>query len=226
MSARADSGDLVVQICTCEKRDLTEHSRWMDISTAGLPHVTDLLLAWSNGDRGALDALIPLVHEQLLILARRYMAHENAGHTLQATALVNEAYLRMVDMRRVDWRDRAHFFAIGARVMRHILVDLARSKRFQKRGGDISFVSLDEVEPPGSSAPYDVLGLNDALTALARKDSRRGKIVELRVFGGLTIEETAAALEISTDTVTRDWKLAKAWLARELTRSRSTNEKA
>jgi RNA polymerase sigma-70 factor (ECF subfamily) len=180
------------------------------------PNVTDLLGAWSHGDPAALDELIPLVHAQLLTLARRYMARESSGHTLQATALVNEAYLRMVDMRRVDWRDRAHFFAVSARVMRHILVDLARAKKFQKRGGDLLKVTIADVRDVASTASYDLLGLDEALQSLAAVDPRRSKVVELRIFGGLTTEETATALNVSTDTVTRDWRLAKAWLAREL----------
>ena len=182
--------------------------------------MTELLLAWSSGDRAALDDLIPLVHEQLVVLAHRHMARENAGHTLQSNALVNEAYLRMVDMRRVEWQNRAHFFAVAAKLMRHILVDLARSKRSQKHGGGAPRVSLDEALGRASAAAYDVLGLDEALDALAALDPRRGKVVELRIFGGLTIEETAASLDVSTDTVTRDWKLAKAWLARELAGAR------
>ncbi|HEX5108767.1 MAG TPA: sigma-70 family RNA polymerase sigma factor [Vicinamibacterales bacterium] len=182
-------------------------------------NVTDLLLAWSGGKRAALDQLIPLVHGELLALARRHMARERAHHTLQATALVNEAFLRMVDMRRVEWRDRAHFFAVAARVMRHVLVDLARSKQFQKRGGRAVHVSLDDAGPLAAASGYDVVGLNDALDSLAEVDPRRGKVVELRIFGGLTIEETAATLNVSTDTVTRDWRLAKAWLGRELARA-------
>lgn len=178
--------------------------------------MTRLLLAWSNGDPAALDTLVPLVHGRLRALARRYMAGERHGHTLQASALVNEAYLRMVDMGRVEWRDRAHFFAIASRIMRRILVDMARAKRFKKRGGEMSRVTLDEALLPSSSPAYDVLGVDAALEALTVQDPRRGKVVELRIFGGLSVEETAAALGVSTDTVTRDWKLAKAWLAREL----------
>jgi RNA polymerase sigma factor (TIGR02999 family) len=190
------------------------------------PRVTDLLLAWGGGDRGALDELIPLVHEELLVLARRYMARENPGHSLQSAALVNEAYLRMVDMRRLEWQNRTHFFAVAARLMRRILVDLARSKRSQKHGGRAPKVSLDEALQLALAPAYDVLGLDRALDALAAFDARRGQVVELRVFGGLTIEETAAALDVSTDTVTRDWKLAKAWLARELAGERMAGEDA
>jgi RNA polymerase sigma factor (TIGR02999 family) len=159
---------------------------------------------------------MPIVHAELRGLARRYMAGERRGHTLQTNALVNEAYLRMVDMRRVEWRDRAHFFAIAARIMRRILVDMARAKRFQKRGGELTRVALDEALIPSLPPAYDVLGIDTALEALAAQDPRRGKVVELRIFGGLSVEETAAALGVSTDTVSRDWKLAKAWLAREL----------
>jgi RNA polymerase sigma factor (TIGR02999 family) len=179
--------------------------------------VTGLLLAWSNGDPAALDTLVPIVHAQLRALARRHMAAERPGHTLQTNALVNEAYLRMVDLGRIEWRDRAHFFAIAARIMRHILVDRARAKRFRKRGGEMTRVALDETLLPAQSpAVCDVLGVDAALESLAAIDPRRGKVVELRIFGGLSVEETAAALGVSTDTVSRDWKLAKAWLAREL----------
>ncbi len=194
------------------------------MGTGSSPHVTELLLAWSNGDRAALDELIPLVHGELLRLARRYMARENVGHSLQPTALVNEAYLRMVDMRRVEWQNRAHFFAIAARLMRHILVDFARSKKFQKHGGGMVRTSLDEALGLAAAPAYDVLGLDRALDALAAIDPRRGKVVELRIFGGLTIGEAAAALNVSTDTVTRDWRLAKAWLARELDGHRATTK--
>jgi RNA polymerase sigma factor (TIGR02999 family) len=179
-------------------------------------HVTGLLVAWSKGDPTALDALVPLVHGQLQRVARRALAGERAGHTLQTNALVNEAYLRLVDMPRVEWQDRAHFFAIAARLMRRILVDMARAKRFKKRGGEMSRVALDEELLPTVPAGYDVLGVDQALESLAAIDPRRGKVVELRIFGGLTVEEAAVALGVSTDTVSRDWKLAKAWLAREL----------
>ena len=185
-------------------------------TTESREQVTRLLLEWSNGDQAALDTLVPIVHERLRALARRCMAGERPGHTLQTNALVNEAYLRMVDMRRVEWRDRAHFFAIAARIMRRILVDMARAKQFKKRGGEMSRVRLDEALLPSPSPAYDVLGIDSALDTLTAQDPRRGKVVEMRIFGGLSVEETAAALGVSTDTVTRDWKLAKAWLAREL----------
>lgn len=185
-------------------------------ATDSREQVTGLLLAWSNGDPAALDALVPIVHGQLRSLARRYMAGERPGHTLQTNALVNEAYLRLVDMQRVEWRDRAHFFAIAARIMRRILVDMARARHFKKRGGEMSRVALDEELLPASAPAYDVLGVDSALETLTAMDPRRGKVVEMRIFGGLSVEETAAALGVSTDTVSRDWKLAKAWLAREL----------
>ena len=164
--------------------------------------VTDWLIAWSDGDEGALDQLIPLVHEELRRLAKRHMRRERgqrAARTLQTTALVNEAYLRLIDARRVQWQNRAHFFAIAARLMRRILVDYARAQNYAKRGGGLPQVSLD-----------------DALEALSRVDERKGQVVELRFFGGLSVEETAEVLKVSPDTVMRDWRLAKAWLLREL----------
>jgi RNA polymerase sigma factor (TIGR02999 family) len=181
------------------------------------PHdVTALLLAWSNGNRSALDELVPLVHRELLQRARAYLAREHPDHTLPSHALVNETYLRMVDMRGVAWQNRAHFFAVAARQMRRILVDLARARLAQKRGGLAARVSLDDAPPPAVTPDYDVLALSEALDALSSIDPRRGKVVELRLFGGLTIEETAVVLQVSSDTITRDWKLAKHWLAREL----------
>jgi RNA polymerase sigma factor (TIGR02999 family) len=179
--------------------------------------VTRLLLAWSAGDQAAFDALAPLVYDELRRLARRYMGGEREGHTLQATALVNEAYLRLVEVNRVQWQNRAHFFAMSARLMRRILVDVARAKQARKRGGGAGQkVSLDEallVSAPGD----DLVAVDDALEALAAVDARKSQVVELRFFGGLSVEETAAALNVSSDTVTRDWKVAKAWLLRELT---------
>lgn len=178
---------------------------------------TALLRAWRNGDPTALDELIPLVHLELLALARRYMRREGVGHTLQSTALVNEAFLRLIDMGTIDWQNRAHFLAVAARQMRRILIDHARARNVQKRGGGALRVSLSEALPRVSSPP-DVLDVHAAVNALTTLDPRRGAVVELRLFGGLTIEETAAALDVSPDTVVRDWKLAKAWLARELER--------
>jgi RNA polymerase sigma factor (TIGR02999 family) len=177
--------------------------------------VTELLLAWSGGDQSAFDALAPLVYEELKALARRHMRGERDGHTLQATALVNEAYLKLVDINRVQWQNRAHFFAIAARLMRRILVDFARARRSRKRGAGERHVSLDEallVAEPGR----DLVALDDALRTLAEVDARKSQVVEMRFFGGLSVQETAEALHVSPETVMRDWKVAKAWLLREL----------
>ena len=183
--------------------------------TPSTAQVTELLLAWGAGDQAAFDALAPLVYDELRRLARRYMGGERDGHTLQATALVNEAYLKLVEVNQVRWQNRAHFFAMSARLMRRILVDFARARHAQKRGAAALQVSLDEallVVAPGE----DLIALDDALEALATVHARKSQVVEMRFFGGLSVEETAAALHISTDTVTRDWKVAKAWLLREL----------
>jgi len=180
------------------------------------PQVTQLLIDWSNGDEHALQQLIPLVHEELRRVARRHMAHERAEHTLQATALVNEAYMRLVDIRQVRWQNRAHFFAMSARLMRRILVDFARSRGYQKRGGAAPKVTLDEALVVSPEPGSDLVALDEALTALAAVDPRKAQVVEMRFFGGLSVEETAEALHVSRDTVMRDWKLAKAWLLREL----------
>jgi RNA polymerase sigma factor (TIGR02999 family) len=185
---------------------------------SGRREVTELLRAWGNGDEMALERLTPLVYHELRRIARRYMARERQGHTLQATALVNEAYLRLVDAKVVDWRDRAHFFAISARTMRRILVDSARARRYQKRGGAQEPISLDESLIIQGRPGADLVAVDDALNALAAMDPRRSRVVELRFFGGLTVEETAEVLEVSPETVMRDWKLAKAWLLRELSR--------
>jgi len=180
--------------------------------------VTGLLLAWSRGDEAALEALIPIVHLELRRLARRQMRGERDGHTLQTTALVNELYLRLVDVSRVRWQDRAHFFAMAARLMRRVLVDHARARRYQKRGGNAVRVPLTETEPIAGDRRADLVALDDALTALASFDERKGRVVELRFFGGLNVAETAEALGVSVETVARDWRLAKAWLHKELTR--------
>ena len=187
------------------------------IDSPGPTHqITRLLVDWRNGDQAALEQLIPLVHDELRRVARRHMAHERAGHTLQATALVNEAYVRLIDIRQVNWQDRAHFFAMSSRLMRRILVDFARSKGYQKRGGGAQKVSLDEALVISEEPGQDLVALDDALTALASVDARKAQVVEMRFFGGLSVEETAEALKVSVDTVMRDWKLAKAWLLREL----------
>ena len=177
---------------------------------------TGLLLAWSQGDAGALDRLLPLVHQELHRLAVRYMRRERADHTLQATALVNEAYLRLVDISRIQWKDRGHFLAVAAQAMRRILVDFARQRHSQKRGGDLVPVNLDDATGLAGETGPDLVALNDALTTLASFDPRMSQVVELRFFGGLTVEETASVLDVSPETVMRDWKTAKAWLLREL----------
>ncbi len=182
-------------------------------------HVTGLLQAWGHGDEAALDRLVPLVHDELHRIARRCMAGERAGHSLQATALVNEAYLRLIDVQHVNWQDRAHFLAMGARLMRRILVDHARSKRNQKRGGGAVRVTFDEMVLAADEPGPDLVALDEALVALGKVDERKSRVIELRYFGGLTVEETAAVLKVSVDTVMRDWKLARAWLLRELSRT-------
>jgi RNA polymerase sigma-70 factor, ECF subfamily len=181
------------------------------------PHqVTALLQAWGSGDETALQELAPIVESHLRRVARRYMRRERAGQTLQPTALVNEAYLRLADLGHVHLSDRAHFFALSARLMRRILVDLARAKGNQKRGGDVRRVSVDEGRVVSPEPGADLVAVDEALAAFATVDPRRAQVVELRVFGGLSVAETAAALQVSPDTVMRDWKVAKVWLAREL----------
>jgi len=179
-------------------------------------HVTELLLAWGSGDRVALDELVPLIHEELRRLARHQMRGERDNHTLQTTALVNEAFLRLVDLRRIRWQDRAHFLALSARLMRRILVDHARSRSYQKRGAGVANVTLDESLVASPERGIDLVALDDALEDLARVDARKSQVVELRFFGGLSVEETAEALKVSPETVTRDWRLAKVWLLREI----------
>jgi RNA polymerase sigma factor (TIGR02999 family) len=176
--------------------------------------VTQLLVAWSNGDRAARDELMPLVYEELRRLAHRCMSRERPGHTLQTSALVNEAYLRLVDQKNVRWQDRAHFFGIAARLMRQVLVDYARKRRYAKRGGEARRVPLDEALVVSEERADEVVALDDALNSLAEIDPRQSQIVELRFFGGLSIEETAEVLAVSPGTVMRDWTLAKAWLRR------------
>jgi len=181
------------------------------------PHeVSRLLRAWSSGDEAALQTLIPLVYEELHRIARRYMGREREGHTLQTSALVNEAYLRLVDWKNVEWQNRAHFFAASAQLMRRILVDFARNRRYLKRGGGALQVSLAEAEGISLERGTDLLALDDALNSLAAMDQRKSQVVEMRFFGGLSVEETAEVLKVSVETVMRDWKLAKVWLLREL----------
>lgn len=178
--------------------------------------ITRLLKEWSGGDEAALDRLTPLVYQELHRLARAYMKRESDRVVLQTSALMNEAYLRLVDVREVDWKDRAHFLGVAANVMRQILVDFARNRGARKRGGDLRRVSLEGVADPSGEFAPDLVSLHEALETLAALDERQSKVVELRFFGGLTIEETAAALRVSPGTVRRDWRIARAWLYREL----------
>ena len=186
--------------------------------------ITALLKAWANGDLAAQNELIPIVYDELHELASRYRRKAGAGDTMQTTALVNEAYLRLVDIKGVDWRDRVHFFAISANVMRRILIDIVRSQTAGKRGGPLRSVVVpadwDEIPVPGSGRAEDLLILDEALSRLIEMDGRRGKVVELRVFGGLSVEEIGEILQVSSVTVMRDWRVAKAWLARELGRNK------
>jgi RNA polymerase sigma factor (TIGR02999 family) len=178
--------------------------------------ITGLLVAWSNGDQEALDKLTPLVYQELHRLAEHYLKGERPGHTLQTTALVNEVYLRLIDWKNVRWQNRAHFFGVSAQLMRHILVKFARDRLAAKRGGDAIQVSLSEAANAASAQNLDLVVLDDALNALASLDPRQSQVIEMRFFGGLSIEETAEALKVSPATVRRDWSLAQAWLRREL----------
>ncbi len=180
------------------------------------PDVTGLLVAWRRGDAVALDRLLPLVYTELRRIAHRYMRDERPGHPLQTTALVHEAYLRLVDVHRIDWASRNHFFAVSAQMMRRILVEAARRRDAHKRGGDASHVALDDATVPGAAGDADLLALDEALEHLSAAAPRQARVVELRYFGGLTVEETADVLEISAETVMRDWKFARLWLRRDL----------
>ncbi len=177
--------------------------------------VTKLLLAWSGGDQRALEKLAPIVYDELRRLANRYMRRERPGHSLQSTALVHEAYIRLVDYQRMDWQGRAHFFSVAAQAMRRILVEHARRKN-QKRGGGVQRVSLDDAAEVGGGRQRDLVALDEAMNALALVDARKSKVVEMRFFGGLSIDETAEALEVSPITVKREWRAARAWLYHEL----------
>ncbi len=179
--------------------------------------VTQLLQAWCRGEQSALDRLMPLVYAELHKLAHIYMMRERPGHTLQTSALVNEAYIRLIDAGQIEWQDRAHFFAIAANFMRRILVDFARSRGYQKRGGDAKKVSLDESVFISPEPGAELIRIDEALSALAEFDGRKAKVVELRFFGGMTEDETAEVLHVSRETVKRDWRLAKNWLLCELT---------
>ena len=182
----------------------------------GSEHVTELLRAWGDGDEAALDSLIPLVDAELRRLARVYMARERRDHTLQTTALVNEAFMRLVDAQSVRWQDRAHFLGIAARLMRRVLVDHARTRGVQKRGGGAQKVSFDEGMLVSPSPDVNLIALDRALEALAAIDERKSRVIDMRFFGGMTVADTADALHVSPDTVKRDWRLAKLWLLREL----------
>lgn len=186
------------------------------MSSSSPQRVTQLLEDWGRGEKAALEKLLPLVHQELRRIARRRMFGERQGHTLQTTALVNEAYLKLLRSQKVDWQNRAHFFAVCAQLMRQILVDSARARGYQKRGGGVPKVTLDEGLIGPKEKGRDLVALDDALKALAAVDPRKSRVVELRFFGGLTAEETAVVLKVSPETVLRDWKLAKTWLAREM----------
>lgn len=179
--------------------------------------VTALLRAWGEGDEEALNQLMPLVERELNRVARACLRDDRGNRSVSATALVNETFLRLVELDRIDWRDRAHFLSIGARLMRRVLVDMARARRSEKRGGDAVRITLDDDMPAATRQNADVVRLDEALDALSRLDPRKGRVIELRFFGGLSAEETAAVLDVSTKTVIRDWTFAKAWLQREMT---------
>ena len=179
--------------------------------------ITRLLLAWNNGDEAALEELTPLVYAELHRLARRYMGRERSGHTLQTSALVNEAYLRLIDWKNVRWQNRAHFFAVSAQLMRRILVDFGRANAYAKRGGGALHLDIDEVAVVSADRGTDIVALDEALTSLAALSPRQSQVVELRYFGGLSLEETAEVLKVSIGTVRRDWSLARAWLHRAVT---------
>jgi RNA polymerase sigma factor (TIGR02999 family) len=187
-----------------------------EASSVSTHEITRLLQAWGLGDEGALEQLMPLVYNELRRLAHHYIAAEKPGQTLQTTALVHEVYLRLVDVDNVDWQNRAHFYGICARLMRRILIDFARSRNYQKRGGNFPHVELEEAATVSGVVGSELLAVDEALKQLAKIDTRKAEVVELRFFGGLTVEETAAVLRVSPETVMRDWKLAKAWLLREL----------
>lgn len=190
------------------------------MTTASAHDLTRLLVAWSEGDQSALEKLTPLVYAELHRLAHRFMIGERTGHTLQTSALVNEAYIRLIDWKRVRWQNRAHFFGVCATLMRNILVDYARKQRYQKRGGDAIKVSLGEAAGIVEEDGLDLVALDEAMLDLAKMDKRKSRVIELRFFGGLSVEETAEVLQVSEDTVMRDWRLARAWLLAKMTGER------
>jgi RNA polymerase sigma factor (TIGR02999 family) len=202
---------------TSSEKPAKRRYQWLESRRVPSPaEITELLRAWGDGDNNAFEALVPLVEAELRRLARVYMARERRDHTLQATALVNEAFVRLIGAHDVRWQDRTHFLGIAARLMRRVLVDHARTRAFQKRGGRDRKVSLDDAMLISPAPPVDVLTLDRALEALGAVDSRKSRVIEMRYFGGMTVEETADALHVSTQTVKRDWRLAKLWLLREL----------
>ena len=188
-----------------------------------VPELTRLLLAWTDGDEAALEKLSRAVYDEMRYLARNYMRRERPGHTLQATALAHEAFIRIIDWKNVEWKSRAHFFAIAAQMMRRILVDHARARHNLKRGGEWRQMSLAEAEFLPGNVQADLLGIDEALQSLERVHTRKSQVVELRFFAGLTVEETAEVLKVSTDTVLNDWRFAKAWLLRELEQGKDKN---
>jgi RNA polymerase sigma factor (TIGR02999 family) len=192
------------------------------MSAPSQKQITQMLVDWSNGDQAALEKLTPLVYDELHRLARRYMGRERPGHTLQTSALVNEAYIRLIDWKTIPWQNRAHFFAVSAQLMRRILVDFARSRNYAKRGGGVRNVSLDEAMVVTRGKSAELVELDDALSELSRLNERQSRVVELRFFGGLELEEVAEVLKVSVGTVRRDWSLARAWLYRELSKSAET----
>lgn len=194
------------------------------MSQAASQDITQLLLAWGNGDKEALDKLMPFVYEELRRLAGNFMRGQPSSHTLQTTALVNEAYLRLIDSSRVRWQNRTHFFAISAQLMRRVLVDFARAKRAEKRGGDNEMITFDDALPVSVEKEMELIELDEALDELARLNARQSRIVEMRYFGGMTEEEIGEALEISTRTVRRDWSVARAWLYRELSKNKKDDD--
>jgi RNA polymerase sigma-70 factor (ECF subfamily) len=202
----------------------TEIRKGPFMSSCSAGDITLLLHAWNNGKNNALNDLIPLVYEELYLTAKRYMTRQRADHVLQSTALVNEAYLHLAKLGRIEWQDRSHFFAVCARVMRSILTDYARARSYQKRGGNVQHIPFDDesVAMPGMHG--DLIALDDALHSLSALDERKGRVVELRIFAGLSIEATAQVLHVSVGTVKRDWKLARSWLLRELSRGGSIGD--
>jgi RNA polymerase sigma-70 factor, ECF subfamily len=211
-------GTSLYSFADCEKsRDVLEHAAiHARMSSDPASEITRLLQAWGHGDQAALDRLTPLIYDELRRMARRYMRQERADHTLQTTALVNEAYLRLVDVTQAKWHDRAHFFAVSAQIMRRILVDAARRRAAIRRGGHQIRSELEELPNLSSNRDREIVAIDEALKTFAEMDPRKARVVELRFFGGLSVEEVAEVLKISPQSVLRDWKLAKAWLMREL----------